>query len=99
MAEHTANLQNYYEIFNKYIRICVGLLALLNNNRKDNFINEETKEFVEEEFVDETLHEIKSTINKTQIKNVLTQSRGAVYKFNLKVYAFVHDKNSIFTAK
>ena len=71
----------------------------MNNNRKDNFINEETKEFVEEEFVDETLHEIKSTINKTQIKNVLTQSRGVVYKFNLKVYAFVHDKNSIFAAK
>ena len=64
----------------------------MNNNRKDNFINEETKEFVEEEFVDETLHEIKSTINKTQVKNVLTQSHGAVYKFNLKVYAFVHDK-------
>ena len=39
-AEHTANLQNYYEIFNKYIQICVGLLASLNSNHRDNFINE-----------------------------------------------------------
>ena len=54
-AEHTANLQNYYEIFNKYIQICVGLLALLNGNRRQNFINDETEEFVEEEFTDETL--------------------------------------------
>ena len=91
-AEHTANLQNYYEILNKCIQICVGLLTLLNSNRRDNFINKETEEFVEEEFAIETLQEIKSTINKTQIKNALTQSRGVVYKFNLKVYAFVYDK-------
>ena len=83
-AEHTANLQNYYEIFNKYIQICVGLLALSNSNRRQNFINDETEEFVEEEFMDETLQEIRNTINKTQIKNALTQSREVVYKFNLK---------------
>ena len=91
-AEHTANLQNYYEIFNKYIQICVGLLALSNSNRRENFINDETEEFVEEEFMDETLQEIRNTINKTQIKNALTQSRRVVYKFNLKAYAFVYVK-------
>ena len=87
-----ANLQNYYKFFNKYIQICVGLLALLNGNRRDNFIIKETEEFVEEEFTDETLQEIKNTINKTENKNALTQSCGLVYKFNLKVYAFVYDK-------
>ena len=64
-AEHTRNLQNYYEIFKKYIQICVGLLALLNNNRRDNFINDEVDKFLEEEFADETLQETKNTINKT----------------------------------
>ena len=91
-TEHTKSLQNYYEIFNKFLQICVGLLALLNTNRRDNFINDETEEFVEEEFVDETLQEIKNTINKTEIKNALSQSCGVVYKINLKVYAFVCDK-------
>ena len=91
-AEHTKNLQNYYDIFQKYIQICVGLLALLNSNRRDNFISDEVEEFVEEEFADETMQEIKNTINKTEIKNALSQSRGEAYKFNLKVYTFVYDK-------
>ena len=90
-AEHTTNLQNYY-IFQKCIQISVGLIALLNSNRSSNFINEATEEFVDEEFADETIQEIKNIINKTEIKNTLSQSRGEVYKFNLKVYAFVHDK-------
>ena len=46
---------------------------------------------MEEEFPDETIHEIKNTIQKTEIKNALSQSRGEVYKFNLKVYAIVYD--------
>ena len=92
LAEHTASLQNCYEIFSKYIQICVGLIALLNGNRRDDFINDEIEEFVEEEFVGETLQVIKNTINKTEIKNALAQSREEVYKFNLKVYAFVYDK-------
>ena len=78
--------------FQRYIQICVGLLALLNSNQRDNFINNEVENFVEEEFADDTIHEIKNTIQKTEIKNALSQSRGEVYKFKLKVYAFVYDK-------
>ena len=91
-AEHTKTLQNYYDIFQKYIQICVGLLALLNSNQRTNFINDEIEEFMDEEFPDEKIQEIKNTINKTEIKNALSQSHGEVYKFNLKVYAFVYDK-------
>ena len=47
---------------------------------------------MEEEFADETIREIKNTTQKTEIKNALLQSRGEVYKFNLKVYVFVYDK-------
>ena len=47
---------------------------------------------MEEEFTDKTIREIKNTIQKTEIKNALSQSRGEVYKFNLKVYAFVYHK-------
>ena len=49
------------------------------------------EEFVENEFSDMTIHEIKNSIQKTDIKNALGQSHGEVYKFNLKVYAFVYD--------
>ena len=91
-AEQIKTLQNYYEFFQSYIQICVGLLALLNSNQRENFINDEVEDFVEEEFADETIRETKNTIQKTEIKNALSQSRGEVYKFNLKVYAFVYDK-------
>ena len=92
LADQIKNLQNYYEFFQRYIQICVGLLDLLNSNQRDNFINNEVEKFVEDEFADDTIHEIKNTIQKTEIKNALSQSRGEVYRFNLKFYAFVYDK-------
>ena len=33
-AEQIKTLQNYYEFFQKYIQICVGLLALVNSNKR-----------------------------------------------------------------
>ena len=91
-AEQIKSLENYYEFFQKYIQICISLLALLNSNQRSNFINDKVENFVEEKFADETICEIKNTIQKTEIKNALSQSRGKVYKFSLKVYAFVYDK-------
>ena len=66
-------MQNYYEFFQNYIQICVGLLAVLNSNQSDNFINDEVENFVEEEFANETIRQIKNTIQKTEIKNALSQ--------------------------
>ena len=83
-SDHIANLKNYYEVFKEYIQTCIGLLASLNSYDRHNFINDATEEFVEERFPDKTLREIKSTINKTEIKNALIQSCGSVFKFNLK---------------
>ena len=42
-ADQIKTLQNYYEFFQRYIQICVGLLALLNSNQRDNFINDEVE--------------------------------------------------------
>ena len=36
---HLKDLESYYEIFEEYITICVGLLALLNNFNRNDFIN------------------------------------------------------------
>ena len=91
LAEKIRTLENYYIFFEEFIEICVGLLAFLNSNHR-NFINDSTENFVEEEFSDETIPEIKNTIQKADIKNAFSQSRGEIYKFNLKIYAFVYDK-------
>ena len=48
-------------------------LALLNSCDRENFLNELTEEFVEERFSDESILEIKNTINKTEIIYAITE--------------------------
>ena len=89
-SDQINNLKNFYEIFNTYIEICIGLLVLLNQNRND-FLNDSTKEFVQETFLGDEICDIKNTINQADIKNPLEKS-GSINKFNLKVYAYVYDQ-------
>ena len=89
---HAKDLESYYEIFEEYILICIGLLALLNNFNRHDFINVATEEFVEDKFAGEEISEIKNATNKTEIKNALSTTYRNVPKINLKVYAYVYDK-------
>ena len=38
-SEHVKDLESYYDIFNNYIEICIGMLALLNSANRHNSIN------------------------------------------------------------
>ena len=69
--------------------IRVGLLALFNNMNRYNFLNQK---FLENNFAGEELVEIKNVINKTEIKNLLSNTYKNVPKFNLNVYTYVYDK-------
>ena len=91
-SHHVKDLQSYYEIFEECILICIGLLALLNNFNRNDFINSATEKFVEDKFTGDEISEIKNTINKTEIKNALSTTHGNVPKFNLKIYAYVYDE-------
>ena len=90
-SDHMKNLESYYEIFKDYIMICIGLLALLNNFNRHDFINLATEEFVKERFAVDEIQGIKNTINQTEIKNTLLKTHGNVPKFDLKIYAYVYD--------
>ena len=46
-------------------------------------------EFIEENYVDDSIDELKNRIMQTEIKNALKSSYGKVPKFDLKIYAFV----------
>ena len=48
---HIKDLESYYEIFEECIAICVGLLALLNNFKRNDFINSAVEKFVEDKFL------------------------------------------------
>ena len=89
-SEHVKDLESYYDIFNHYIEICIGMLALLNSVNRHSFINYAVEEFVEDNFVGEEISEIKNTITKTEIKNLLIGNDFKnIPKFNLKVHAYV----------
>ena len=95
-SDNIKNLESFYEIFKDYIMICIGLITLLNNSNRHNFINLATEEFVEERFAGDDIRDIKNTINQTEIKNALLMIRGNVFKFNFKIYAYIYEQLLIF---
>ena len=91
-SHHLKNFENYCEIFNEYIMVCIGLLALVNNFNKNDFINLATEEFIENKFAEDDVGDVKKIINQTEIENGLSTTHGNVPKFNLKIYACVYDE-------
>ena len=75
---HLKDLESYYKIFEEYIMICIGLLALLNNFNRKGFINLATEQFVEDKFEGDEINETKNTINQTEIENALSATHGKV---------------------
>ena len=90
-SHHLKTIENYYEIYQKFFSISIGLLSMFNNYNKNDNINSEVSEFIEENFADDSIDELKNRIMQTEIKNALSSSAGRVPKFNLKIYAFVYD--------
>ena len=88
------DLQSYYEIFQKFIHISIGLISMLNYYNINDTVNYEVQEFVQDIFNDDSIDDIKNHIMKTEIKNALSTyiTYKKVPKFDLKIYAFVYDK-------
>ena len=47
---HLETLENYYEIYQKFLSISIGLLSIFNNYDKNDEINTEVSDFIEEKF-------------------------------------------------
>ena len=86
------DLQSYYETFQKFIHISIGLISMLNHYNKNDTVNYEVQEFIQDIFNDDPIDDIKNHIMKTEIKNPLSTSYKKVPKFNLKIYTFVYDE-------
>ena len=65
---------------------------MLNHYNKNDTVNYEVQEFIQDIFNDDSIDDIKNHIMKTEIKNALSTSYKKVPKFNLKIYAFVYDE-------
>ena len=90
-SHHLETLENYYEIYQKFFSISIGLLSIFNNYNKNDEINVEVSHFIEENFADDSIDKLKNCVMQTEIKNALQPSAGRVPKFNLNAYTFVYD--------
>ena len=84
-------LENYHKTYQKFISILIGLLSLFNSYHRIDELNNETSEFMEKSFANDTINELKNRVMQTEIKNALKTSFSRVPKFSLKIYAFVYD--------
>ena len=64
---------------------------MFNNYKKNNEINTEVSDFIEENYANDTIGSLKNPLMQTEIKNALQSSAGRVPKSNLKVHTFVID--------
>ena len=90
-SHHLETLEKYYKIYQKFVAISIGLLSIFNNYNKNDEIDTEVSEFIEENYIDDSIDQLKNRIMQTEIKNPLKSSYGKVPKFDLKIYAFVYN--------
>ena len=54
-SHHLETLENYYEIYQKFASILIGLLSMFNNYNKNDEINTEVSDFFEENYANDTI--------------------------------------------
>ena len=86
-SHHLETLEKCYKIYQKFVAISIRLLSMFNNYHKNDEINTEVSTFVEENYADDSIDELKNRIMQTEIKN--TSKSSYVPKFNLKIDAFI----------
>ena len=97
IAESPQNftLQNYYVVYQKFIKICISLLALLGAlhvTKDEDQFDIDLKYFLQEKYPETDLEELRSKIDSAEIKNIIKSTNGnKIPRFNLKLYAFVYD--------
>ena len=67
-SEHIKDLKSYYEIFDQYIDICIGLLAMLNSTNRHNFINDASEDLLKITFLEKKLMKLNILLLKQKPK-------------------------------
>ena len=86
-----STLENYYEIYQKFLRICLSLQSILISHSDASDIEDfdyETKMFLQDNYFDYSLVELRKHIEEVEVKNLV---KVKIPKFNLELYAFVYD--------
>ena len=54
-SHHLENLEDYDEMYQKFVSVSIGLLSVLNNYNKNDEINTEVSDFIEESYANDTI--------------------------------------------
>ena len=54
-SHHLENLEDYDEIYQKFLSVSIGLLSIFNNYNKNDEINTEVSDFIEENYANDTI--------------------------------------------
>ena len=87
-------LEKYYETYKKFVKICVGLLLLTSNKVHSNqgdLFDANVRDFLDEKHPDIKIDELRSKIDKAELKSLIKETVWKILNFNLKLYAFVYD--------
>ena len=63
----------------------------MKNIDDEDLVNSDLTEFMEDNYPDDTLDELKNGIMQTEIKNALKDSHCNIPMLNFKLYAFIYD--------
>lgn len=93
-----STLKNYYETYQKFIKICLALQSVLASHVNFEDVEDEyglfLKEFLEEKCSITDLEVVRSQIDNIEIKNIIRGAPAKIPRFYLKLYAFVYDRFS-----
>ena len=66
-----------------FVSISIGLLSMFNNYKKNDELNTEVSDFIEENFADDSSDELKNRVVQTEIKTAMQSSAGRLQNFNI----------------
>ena len=80
-------------MYQKFINVCISLLALLGShiNKDEDQFDTNLRDILEEKYPETDLEKLRSKIDRAEIKNIIRNTNGnKIPRFNLKLYAFVY---------
>ena len=88
-------LQNLYVVYQKFIKICISVLALIGGShvtKNEDQFEIDLKDFLQEKYAETDLEELISKFDSAETKNIIKSTNDRkIRRSNLKLYSFVYD--------
>ena len=94
-SSQICTIQNYYVVYQKFVKICISLLALLGGShvtKDEDQLDIDLKDVLQGKYPETDLEELRSKVGSVETKSIIKNTNGnKIPRLNLKLYAFVND--------